>query len=656
MTDRDLAAAAGSRQQRRARRERREWVRQRLAALAAPATAAPSPIPRRPRPWGFPRPVPPPERPADSSPPPAEPLPGYGFPGSHGIPGGSGSPRAARTAAPPRWQEATPAVAPAIVRLAAALPELGPVFCAFGRYLGTRLDLLPEAACRVLAAVPVRVPPMPSERVRELLGRELPASEPRANGLPPPLAALDPLPVATSLVYQEHRGRLAGGERVLVRLVRPELEAELADDLELLPLVGEALAAASQIGDPGGGAGAAGPTGMASLPPPAALAAAVDDFAGGYAGALAAADLSRQAAALLAAGQDGVAAGLPWCSPRLLPELSGSRVLTLIEPPGATLADLPREPGGPREAAELAIRLCQAWLRQACFGQGFAAAFGSGDARLLPDQRLAWTGGTFATLPPATKVNLWDYLLAAAADQPDRAGAALLRELDGGPDDGGSSLRHRLRQLVPFRDGGWAATDDLAGYLFLHWRCAAELGYRPPPHLAAFYRGLARLAAEARRLAPERDALREGLEAVRLTAGLGEVTRWLDREQLKEVLGSYAGVLLAMPQRVEELLNLAAAGRVNVKLEVVESEAPAGRRRQDAAAVSWAVLMAMAAVVLLAHQLAASGALGRWASWSERIAAVMVGVLGAFLLRGGAGRWRGNGRRGAGRHRWTGGR
>ncbi|HYL05416.1 MAG TPA: hypothetical protein VE075_05220 [Thermoanaerobaculia bacterium] len=592
MTER--SAGDARRQERRERRERREWVAGRLEALRFEGPAVRSPPSRPP---GFPRPV-------------------------------AASPAGGRPAGPA--QAAASPASPAVVRLAAALPELGPVFCAFGRYLGTRLDLLPESVCQVLAAVPDQAPAMPVEKVRDPLAG---------------IAALEPLPVASTLVYQEHRGRLAGGEPVRVRLVRPELDAELAGDLELLPLLGPALLSP--------GAAGAGP-----LLSPAALAAAVDDFGGAGAGVLAAADLSRQGAALLAFGQEAAAAGLPVAPPRLLAELSSKRMLTLAELPGSAPGRGPHAAGELADAADptaltaltaLTTTLCQSWLRQACFGSVLAADFRLADVEVLPDRRLCWTGGTYATLPPGTKGNLWSYLLAAAANEPDRACAALLPELDGGPDDGGSELRHRLRQLVPFRDGGWVATDDLAGYLFLHWRCATEVGYRPRPYLVAFYRGVACLAAAARRLAPQRDALREGLEAARLTAGLGEVTRWLDPQQLRDVLGSYAAVMLAMPQRAEELMSLAASGRINVKVEVVAPEPPAEARRKDSSAASIAVLMAMAAVVLLAHQLSASGVLGPWAVWSERAAAVMVGLLGALLVRAGAARAAGGRRRAGGK-------
>ncbi|HEY3568891.1 MAG TPA: AarF/UbiB family protein [Thermoanaerobaculia bacterium] len=489
------------------------------------------------------------------------------------------------------------------LRLRAALIELGPVFTAFGRYLSSRADLLPESECLILATLPDQRSPLPLESVRELLLLAL--------GQPPEqlYAAFDPAATAT-LVWQEHRARLAGGEPVAVRFVRPELAVELDRDLDLLPLLGPALAPLA---------------GSRSW-----LAAAVDDFAAATA---AATDLGGQAAALAAMRQDGASSGLTLAVPRVLPALSTPVVMTREELPGAALETFfpagAGASGGPW-SADLAVRLCQVWLRQACFGRAFPVELEVGDVRVLPGDRMAWTGGTFGSVPPMTRESLWEYLLAAAAHDPERACAALVREMDGGPADG-HGLPERLRQLVPFRDGGWAARDDLAGYLFLHWRCATAMGYRPRPPLVLFYRGLTRLAAAARRLAPGRDALREGLEATRFANGLGDVARMLDGDAMKQALGTYAAAMMAMPQRLNELLTLAAEGRASIKLEMVEP--PSERRRRDSSTAALAAVLAMVAVILIAHHLA--GILGPWA---ERIAAVLLGALGVFLLRALSGR------------------
>jgi hypothetical protein len=514
-----------------------------------------------------------------------------------------------------RFPETAPA-GPVIDRLAGVLPDLGPVFSAFGRYLSTRLDLLSERDCQVLSGVSDQRSPLAPAALRDLLAREL--SE-LGQSPEQAYAAFDVEPLASTVVYQEHRARLATGEPIVVRLVRPELDSELARDLELLPLLGPALAA----------------LGVSS----AQLGAVIENFAEAIATA---SDLAIQAAAMAALGQGRSAPELAPAALKVVRALSNQRLITVEEMPGATLEDAlaassqvsglaargrPRAGESP-ESSELAVRLCHAWLRCACFSPVFPVEFRRGDVRILRNHEIAWSGGSFATLPPAAKVNLWGYLQAAAMNDPGRAGAALIRELEGGPAEGAEALRQRLRQLVPFRDGGWGAKDDLAGYLFLHWRCAAEMGYRPRPHLLPFYRGLARLAAETRQLAPARDALLEGLQAAQLAAGLGEMMRLVDRQAVTGAMSSYATALLAMPQRVGEMLAFVAGERGSLKVELVEP--PAASRRKDASALRLALLLAAAAVILLAQRLTSAGIL---LSWTERVAPVIVGLLGTFLFR-----------------------
>jgi len=497
------------------------------------------------------------------------------------------------------WETAEPPVR----RLCAVLPELGPVFSAFGRYLSSRPDLLPEADCQELAGVAGGVLPLEPGRVHGLILQEL--------RRPPEevFAGFEAQPLAANLVFQDHRAQLAGGEPVVVRLLRPDAPELVDRDLDLLPLLAAAFT-------PEGGACAW-------------MAGAVEDFAVTLATA---ADLARQAAALAALQQDGAnaAAGLGLCAPRLLPDLSTPGVLVFEDLQGPAVDSfVPADPSAAPGADELAARLCQVWLHQVCFGQVFPSDFAGGDLRILPNGRMAWTGTVFATLPAAAKESLWEYLLATLAHDPERACAALSRELDGGPIDDPKRLQNRLRQLVPFRDGGWGARDDFAGYLFLHWRCATAEGYRPRPYLIPFYRGVARLAAQVRLLAPAADPLRDGLERERLAAGLNDMLRLLDRQEMKDLLGTYAGAFLAMPQRVNELMTLLAEGRASLKIEVIEP--PQERRRKDFSTASLVALLAIVAVVLLAQHLASASPYGLWV---ERIAAVLLAGLGIFLFRG----------------------
>jgi hypothetical protein len=559
-------------------------------------------------------------------------------------------------------------------RLRVALPRLGPVFAAFGRYLGSRPDLLPAADCLELTGIEEMAPlaAIPPEEA----GRRLAAAGVQ-------LADFARLPLRWDLTGQTHRARLAGGEAVLVRLVHEDLEARIEPDLELLALLRPALPAAGRHGFP--------------------IERAVADFRQAFA---VAADPRPQAEALTRLALETAALGelrLPrvaFAGPSLavVEELPGRDVLELarswwtIDPAAAAGGPGRPEPWWEASAAEdwtraggwsetqradLARRLCLVWLRHALGGLPFAAALGGGELLVQADGRLALAGGQFAVLPAGSQANLRAYLIAAAAGDPDAAGACLLREMDapgapagataaaGAAGEGGAAAAaflHQLRQAVAFRDGGWgrragiadaangadgasgasgssaagaghgrpgpaAATgQQLAETLFLHWRLAEAHGYRPRPHLLAFWRGLWQVAAAALELAPEADSVLAGLENLRTLDSAAQLGRLLDPRRMPGTAESYARAMLDGPAALEGALQQLAGDGPRVRIELAE---PPGGGRRAGAALPVALAMALAAVGLATERLAAAPGFGRAA---EGVGAALFVIVGALLI------------------------
>src|SRR6185295_5660953 len=287
-------------------------------------------------------------------------------------------------------------------RLRGALHELGPVFSAFGLYLASRVDLLPAADCLELAALPDQVPPMPPEvfqgRVAAELGR--PAET--------VVAALEPEPWDSRLLVQAHRARLADGQAVVLRLVRPEAAEAIERDLQRLPWLAGGFAL---LGWSEGLLDEAIADFQRSL-------RAVTDFAA-----------IAEALGLLAADAEGFGMLVP---PRLRADLTTARLLTVEDPGGfdlaaAAAAAASGEDGGRRR--ELARRLCIAWLRQALEGCVFPLWLPEADPRCFADGRLAFLAGAFARPPQPDRTNVRGLLIALASREPDDACSYLLREM-----------------------------------------------------------------------------------------------------------------------------------------------------------------------------------------------------------------------------------
>ncbi|MDR0441279.1 MAG: ubiquinone biosynthesis regulatory protein kinase UbiB [Candidatus Accumulibacter sp.] len=117
------------------------------------------------------------------------------------------------------------------VRLRRFLEDLGPIAVKFGQVLSTRRDLLPVDIADELAKLQDHVPPFPAPQVHAQIeaayGR--PASE--------VFAEFDETPVASASVAQVHFARLRaedGGSEVAVKILRPNMEGVVANDLALL--------------------------------------------------------------------------------------------------------------------------------------------------------------------------------------------------------------------------------------------------------------------------------------------------------------------------------------------------------------------------------------------------------------------------------------
>lgn len=113
-------------------------------------------------------------------------------------------------------------------RLRKALEELGPVFIKFGQMLSTRRDLLPEDIADELAKLQDDVPPFPESQsvaiIEETLGK--PVAELYAN--------FEASPMASASVAQVHAARLHSGEEVVVKVVRPDIEPVIRQDIALM--------------------------------------------------------------------------------------------------------------------------------------------------------------------------------------------------------------------------------------------------------------------------------------------------------------------------------------------------------------------------------------------------------------------------------------
>jgi ubiquinone biosynthesis protein len=121
---------------------------------------------------------------------------------------------------------------PLPVQLRRRLELLGTTYIKLGQIMAIREDLLPAEICRELAHLFDEIPPIPFREVRTLLAARL--------GRPPEalFESIDPVPLGSASIAQVHRARTAGGDDVVIKVMKPGIPAAVQADLKLLQVLG----------------------------------------------------------------------------------------------------------------------------------------------------------------------------------------------------------------------------------------------------------------------------------------------------------------------------------------------------------------------------------------------------------------------------------
>lgn len=119
-------------------------------------------------------------------------------------------------------------------RIRLAIEELGPTFIKFGQIMSTRRELFPPELIDELHKLQDQVPPLPFPEVRSALDETVPGWEVLFQ-------RIDPVPVAAASISQVHRGVLADGTVVAVKIMRPGIEEVIETDLLILRSLAERL-------------------------------------------------------------------------------------------------------------------------------------------------------------------------------------------------------------------------------------------------------------------------------------------------------------------------------------------------------------------------------------------------------------------------------
>jgi predicted unusual protein kinase regulating ubiquinone biosynthesis (AarF/ABC1/UbiB family) len=119
---------------------------------------------------------------------------------------------------------------------------MGPTFVKVGQVLSSRPDLLPDAYLESLSRLQDDVKPFPYADVERIVQEELQVRISKA------FARFDPEPIAAASLGQVHAAALRDGREVVVKVQRPGVEKQVADDFEVIAGIAEFLDAHTEVG------------------------------------------------------------------------------------------------------------------------------------------------------------------------------------------------------------------------------------------------------------------------------------------------------------------------------------------------------------------------------------------------------------------------
>jgi ubiquinone biosynthesis protein len=437
----------------------------------------------------------------------------------------------------PAEEAAGPPAAPAARRLRQALEECGGMFVKLGQVLSTRSDLLPAGVVAELSRLQDQVAPAPPEAVRALLEAEL------GRPVEEVFAELDPEPIAAASIAQAYRGRLRGGEPVVVKVQRPGIAEAVDRDLLVLAELARVAETRTAWGADYN----------------------VTDLAGEFADRLREeldfrleARNATEIAALTERDQVHV--------PVVHTSLSTARILVMEWLDGVSVREVERIDALGLDRARLAETLLRSSLRQMLVEGRFHADPHPGNVLVLADGRLGLIDfGATGRLDPLQQASMRDMLVAVQQRDAGLLRSAVLevatlrRHFD---DDQleRALARFMARHLAAGAAPSAAMFNDLLQLFF-------AFGINLPPEFSTFFRALVTLEGTLATLSPGYLVI-EAAEQVAAEWARASLAPGSLEELARRELGSLALLLRRTPRQLDRIATIVQRGDLQARVRL----------------------------------------------------------------------------------------
>jgi len=410
-----------------------------------------------------------------------------------------------------------------------ALEDGGVTFVKLGQVLSTRRDLLPPEFIAELSRLQDDAPQVPWPQVANVLRTELGSGD--------VFATFDREPIAAASIAQVHAATLTSGDRVVVKVCRPDVRGVVDRDLDIIVRLAVRLQRGTNWG----------------------RAVGAVELSHGFADALREElDLRIEARNMIAVA---AAAAKRSASVRVpvphLP-LCGEKVLVMEFLDGRPLAAAAM----PADArAALARGLLDALLCQVLLDGTFHADPHPGNVLLLTDGTLGLLDfGSVGRIDAGLRGALQRLLLALDRGDPAALADALLDVVERPAELDELRLERALGRFAA-RHVAAGITPDVRMFTDL-FRIIADHGLAVPPEIAAVFRSLATMEGTLTQLAPGFDIV---TEARRFAAEqlAGQFSRDTLRQTAIDELASLLPMLRRLPRRIDRIAGALETGRLS---------------------------------------------------------------------------------------------
>lgn len=446
-------------------------------------------------------------------------------------------------------EELPPEVAAGAQELARDIERMGPTFIKLGQILSTRTELLTAPYIDALARLQDRVEPVPADDAIAVIESEL------GRPLTSAFREFDREPLAAASLGQVHRAVLEDGTPVAVKVQRPRIRDQIAEDLAALEDVAKFLDEHTEFGRR------------------ANCRALLREFRRALLSEL---DYRQEARNL-----DVIATNLEdfrrIVVPRPFEDFTAKCVLTMEYVEGTRLEPFAAGNGAGgavsrRRRAQLADDLFRAYLKQVLVDGVFHADPHPGNLLLTDDGRLALVDlGMVSRVSPAMRDRLLRWLIALAEGRGGDFASIALKIGRPGPDMDRVEFRRRVSEIV--NRGADAQLRDVAiGKVIVEAsRIADECGLAAPHELTMLGKALLHLDHIGKVLDPEFDVnaavRRHATEVVQQ-----KMAESFSGESVLKNLYEFSHFAGKLPSRVNRILDLVGNNELEVSVDAIDEK------------------------------------------------------------------------------------